>query len=249
MDDYTDEFFDRLHEGALHSAQVIVPLVQRLVEPTSVVDVGCALGTWLSVFRTLGVHDVVGVDGAYVNRAALDIPGECFHPADIGYPLHLGRRFDLAMSLEVAEHLPESAAEGFIDSLTALAPVILFSAAIPNQGGTNHLNEQWPEYWAERFGARGYLPVDCVRPMIWGHYPEVEWWYIQNTLVFATESSLRTNARLGRAFTSSRGVQLSMVHPACYLTALRTAAARGASEANPTSARPPWVAVNSTSAR
>jgi hypothetical protein len=61
------------------------------------------------------------------------------------------RTFDLAICLEVAEHLPPEAAEGFIDSLTRLAPVVLFSAAITFQVGNQHLNGQWPDYWATLF--------------------------------------------------------------------------------------------------
>lgn len=73
------------------------------------------------------------------------------------------RNFDLAVSLQVAEHLPPSSAKGFIDSLAKLAPVVLFSAAIPLQAGAEHLNEQWPEYWAALFKTHDYLPIDCIR--------------------------------------------------------------------------------------
>ena len=63
---------------------------------------------------------------------------------DLAQPLQIDRRFDLALSLEVAEHLPPECGSEFVQTLTDLSSVILFSAAIPFQGGTDHLNEQWP---------------------------------------------------------------------------------------------------------
>ena len=102
---------------------------------------------------------------------------------DLAQPLQIDRRFDLALSLEVAEHLPPECGSEFVQTLTDLSSVILFSAAIPFQGGTDHLNEQWPEYWADRFDARGYVPIDCIRRRIWRN-EDVEWWYAQNLMFF-----------------------------------------------------------------
>lgn len=65
---YTSEFFDNIRNGSLRSAQVVVPIAIELARPKSVVDVGCGDGTWLSVFRHLGVNDTLGLDGDYVNR-------------------------------------------------------------------------------------------------------------------------------------------------------------------------------------
>ena len=123
------------------------------------------------------------------------------------------RTFDLAMSLEVAEHLPPKSAEGFIAGLTKLAPVVLFSAAIPFQGGTNHVNEQWPQYWADLFARHGFDAIDCIRSEVWDN-EEVEWWYAQNTILYANEAGLKAHPNL-RKFNSSIG--LSVVHPRQYL--------------------------------
>ena len=73
-------------------------------------------------------------------------------------------KYDLAISLEVAEHLSPSRSCGFIDDLTNLSDVVLFSAAIPMQGGTNHINEQPISYWANLFLERGFVPISCIRP-------------------------------------------------------------------------------------
>jgi hypothetical protein len=160
---YTNVFFDTIRGGSRRSAQVVVPIVLQMLHPKSVVDVGRGDGTWLSVFRELGIRETVGLDGDYVDRRQLQIPQDQFEATDLSSPFGLPRTFDLAMSLEVAEHLPPQSAEGFVDCVTQLAPLVLFSAAIPRQGGTQHLNEQWPEYWAALFRARDYLPIDCIR--------------------------------------------------------------------------------------
>ena len=186
---YTPAFFDMLHDGAMSSARVIVPIVIELVKPRSVVDVGCGTGAWLSVLMENGVADVVGVDGSYIDRARLVIPSESFVTHDLSKPLELDRRFDLALSLEVAEHLPRASAPRFIATLVGLAPIVLFSAAIPGQGGTDHVNERWPDYWASLFAEHGFTPVDAIRPRIWTN-AEVEPWYAQNILMFASRDAL-----------------------------------------------------------
>ena len=113
----------------------MVPLVLQLLPVRSVVDVGCGDGSWLVVFRKLGVKEILGIDGEYVDPGLLQIPQDCFQAFDLAKPFSLGRVFDLAVSLEVAEHLPAECAPGFVECLTRLAPSVLFSAAIPFQGG------------------------------------------------------------------------------------------------------------------
>ena len=95
----------------------------------------------------------------------------------------LSKPFELAQSLEVAEHLDHIFAANFVQLLTSLADVVLFSAAIPYQGGVCHINEQPPAYWAELFAKQGYVCLDFLRPSIWSD-ESVLWWYRQNLLVF-----------------------------------------------------------------
>lgn len=216
---YGKTFFGQVQEGSLSSAEVAIPLLMALVNVQSAIDVGCGVGTWLKVLMAHGVSDVLGIDGDYVDRKALHIPSDRFLPLDICQPFAFKRRFDVALSLEVAEHLPAEFAEGFIDSLVRLAPVILFSAAIPFQNGTHHANEQWPEYWASIFKRHGYIPLDCMRSHLWKD-PRVEWWYAQNILVYANEEGLSKNPRLAICREGRSQSQLSLVHPTKYLTAV-----------------------------
>ncbi|MER3452772.1 MAG: hypothetical protein C4321_03245, partial [Chloroflexota bacterium] len=153
---YDRAFFEELADATCASADAVAPLLVDLVRPASVLDVGCGTGTWLAAFRRLGIEDVFGIDGGEITPSMLEIPAACFARADLSRPFDLGRRFDLALCLEVGEHLPAGAADALVGSLTAHAPVVAFSAAIPFQGGAGHVNEQWPGWWAARFAERGF---------------------------------------------------------------------------------------------
>jgi SAM-dependent methyltransferase len=187
-----------------------------MIRPRHVIDVGCGFGTWLSVFREHDIDDVFGVDGDYVDKSKLEIPEDRYLSFDLRKPLRMNRQFDMVLSLEVAEHLPEECAETFVDSLTRLGPAILFSAAVPFQGGTHHVNEQWPEYWVRYFQEKGYVAIDCLRRKIWQN-DDVAWWYAQNILVFATRKHLEEQPLLKKEYEFTGTSQLSIVHPKRYL--------------------------------
>lgn len=216
--DYSKKYYQRIQEGSRRSAREVLPLVLELINPHSAIDVGCGLGTWLAILRSLGVEDVIGIDAHSVDKELLEIPPEQFHTFDLTKKLQLNRTFDLVISMEVAEHLPCESAETFVESLTLLGPVVLFSAAIPHQGGEHHVNEQWPDYWAGLFAARGFVVIDCLRKKLWQNR-NVEWWYAQNILLFARRDYLESHPRLREALDSSAAGQLSVVHPSCYLAA------------------------------
>jgi SAM-dependent methyltransferase len=170
------------HTEAIHNLSApreIVPLVMTQVRPTSVLDVGCGTGTWLKVFEENGVADYCGVDGLHLDMAMLKIPADRFMAFDLTKPFSLKQKFDLVVSLEVAEHLDEAHADMHVQTLVNHGASILFSAAIPGQGGQNHLNEQWPGYWQQKFAMHGFYFHDVLRPRIWNN-DKVEWWYRQN---------------------------------------------------------------------
>jgi len=214
---YNDDFFTAHEESTRVSAREAVPVILEHVRAASVVDVGCGMGIWLAEFKTRGVTDYLGIDGDYVRRDRLAIDPSRFHSRDLSQPFDVGRRFDLAVSLEVAEHLPEKSADSFVASLTALAPVVLFSAAIPFQGGTGHVNEQWPEYWHEKFAHRGYVIVDCLRALLWKS-PTIMPWYPQNMFFFVDCKCLGEYPLLAAEFKRvGPKPPLARVHPNIYL--------------------------------
>jgi 2-polyprenyl-3-methyl-5-hydroxy-6-metoxy-1,4-benzoquinol methylase len=211
---YDGEFFVGQKDLSYQSARQVIPIVQQFVPVGSVCDVGCGVGTWLRAFDEAGVQDILGIDGHYVDKNLLEIPSSVFHEADLRQPLRLDRSFDLAMSIEVAEHLPENRSISFVEDLTRLAPVVLFSAAIPRQGGTAHINEQWQSYWAALFARCGFATCDVLRPIIWDN-ADIARWYRQNILLFCRRDFLPEVPRLKSG--PDNTLPLSVVHPQQYL--------------------------------
>lgn len=207
---YDTAFFEDHAGGSYRSAAVIVPLVNKLVRPSSVLDVGCGVGTWLSEWASQGVSDLLGLDGDYVDRTAIRIPSTSFRPVDLQSPFSLDRKFDLVESLEVAEHLEDSCADAFVQSLASHADTVLFSAAIPGQGGAHHVNEQWPSYWTAKFSQVGLRVFDVIRPIIWMD-SRVDIWYRQNILLFSRSADFELN-----------GTPIDVVHPG-YWEAIKNA--------------------------
>ncbi|MEO5976550.1 MAG: methyltransferase domain-containing protein [Chryseolinea sp.] len=197
-----EEFY--IHDETVHNksaARIILPLLFSTAIPHSVLDVGCGLGTWLSVCEELGIADYFGVDGDYVDKQKLTIPIQKFAAVELRKEFDRARKFDLVICLEVAEHLPESSSDILVRNLIRHGDRLLFSAAIPGQGGQYHLNEQWPEYWERRFNQHGYYFHDTIRPLIWAN-EEIEWWYRQNIFVVSKEAPTRIPYN-----------SLSVVHP------------------------------------
>lgn len=222
MAKYKDEFFRDRHARTAYAAETVLGILQpALPALQSAVDIGCGVGTWLSVLQRQGVREVRGVDGHWVDVANLVIPAESFSHHDLQADLDLGRRYDLAISLEVAEHLPPARAPGFVAWLTGLSDVVLFSAATPRQGGRNHFNEQWQDYWAALFANRDYVPLDFIRTRIWNDR-KIATWYRQNLLVYVRRSRV-ADLRLPDTLPGP----LSIIHPEVFIAKLDRAATFG----------------------
>ena len=214
---YQAYFYDKRFAQTVDAARRILDLVlPRLPPVRSALDVGCGVGAWLAVLREKGVADVAGIDGAWIDEKLLRIPADKFRRADLSAPLNLERRYDLAICLEVAEHLPPERADGFVAELTGAADFVLFSAAIPFQGGYGHVNEQWQSYWTERFARRGYAVRDWVRPRLWTD-GRISGWYRQNLLLYVAETRL-TELRSPADGSADPAWPLDLVHPDEYLS-------------------------------
>ena len=213
---YSDIWYKNLIASSIQSAREIVPYLLELVKPKSVIDVGCGLGAWLYVFQEHGVSAIMGIDGDWVDKKMLIIQQDQFLSSNFNNLIELDKKFDLVVCLEVGEHLPESSARKFVKSLTTLGNVIFFSAAIPFQGGTNHINEQWPEYWVKLFRDRDYLVIDCFRKKFWNN-EKIRYFYRQNCFIFVKRDHLNTNKLLKEEHENSNKLMLSIVHPIMYL--------------------------------
>jgi len=212
---YDPDFYAYINKGAEASAERVVSAVLEHLSISSVADFGCGQGAWLAVWKRKGISTVLGVDGDYVNRDALRITREEFAAADLTAPIDLERRFDLVQCLEVAEHLPAAAADSLVNSLTAHAPMVLFSAAPPGQGGENHINEQPYAYWRDRFTRKGFVPLDLVRPQV-RNRQDVEPWYRYNTLLYVERKYLDTLPESVRRLRISDNAPIPDVSPLWY---------------------------------
>jgi SAM-dependent methyltransferase len=200
------------------SAEKILNLLFETYRPNSILDVGCGLGIWLSTAKNLGVADIYGIEGPWLNPEQLQIESEFVTIQDLEQPIHINRSFDLVICLEVAEHLPKNAAKTFIASLVSHGDIILFSAAIPYQGGHNHINEQFLSYWAALFATHNFIPLDFLRKQIWDD-SSIHWWFRQNILLFVRQEVAIKNASLARYIDSVK--PLSIVHPDVYISRLQ----------------------------
>ena len=211
---YDVSYYDGMIDGSRHSARAVVPLVLELFpDLSSVVDFGCGPGAWLAEFAAAGVTRILGFDSGAGVGERLQIPAESFRAADLAGPIDDIGRHDLALSLETIEHLPADCGERLIARLCDAAPRILFSAALPEQRGQNHVNERWLSFWTEQFAARGFRPVDVLRPRIWRN-EQIDWWYRQNLLLFLDGSIEIDPTRVHGTgdFTAS-----DLVHPDCFI--------------------------------
>ena len=212
---YNDIYYRYITRGSLRSARILLPLVSRYFLVRSVVDFGAGQGAWLRAWQDLGTNDVTALDGEYVDRDALLIPADRFVAADLTKPVRLNRTFDLVQSLEVAEHLPASAAATFIDNLVAHGNVILFSAAAPGQGGEHHVNERPYSSWRDLFHERHYTALDMLRPVV-ARDVRVEPWYRYNSFVFVHDDLLPLLPSELRRTQIAPGEHIADVSPTLY---------------------------------
>jgi len=211
---YDKKFFDSQSVNSVRSARRILPVVLGALKPRSLLDVGCGKGGWLNTARASGVEDIFGVDGAWAREGGLLIEPERFLAHDLSRPFDLERRFDMAMTIEVAEHLGAASADVFVDNLARHSGVVLFSAALPGQGGRRHVNEQPLGFWVEKFAERRYVFLDLLRPYFWAD-AEIGACYRQNLVLFAQDHCAATvrQALAARTGEPSFSGIVDFVHP------------------------------------
>lgn len=214
---YDENFYKNQIAGSYRSAKIYVAFLTSIFKFRSVVDVGCGRGTWLKAFKDNGAEYLVGFDGSWNNQINMIDQSIKFIAIDLNKTIEKPEfEFELAMSLEVAEHLEEQSARTFVKSLTTLSNVVMFGAAFTKQGGTNHINEQPHTYWAKIFNDYNYVPYDIFRPVFWGN-SDIELWYQQNTFLYVKRGA-ELNLILNEAgFQPMKNIAfMDCVHPDLY---------------------------------
>ena len=210
---YNATFYSQHFEGMTRSAKEVLDLLYKLYQPASVIDVGCGRGAWLAVAESLGSTKLKGIDGHWVKKEDLISSNIDFGPVDFEKAIpEIGEKYELCISLEVAEHISEGNARQYIDTLCKASDIVLFSAAITHQGGAHHVNEQWQSYWIDLFNSNGYECFDLFRATLWNN-KSVEWWYRQNIFLFVHPRNRFLNLEVLRA---SQKPVMDVAHPLNY---------------------------------
>jgi 2-polyprenyl-3-methyl-5-hydroxy-6-metoxy-1,4-benzoquinol methylase len=186
---YSDQYYrETVESPAVMSAGMICGSVMETFAPRSMIDVGCGTGALLRAFNENGVK-VKGLEYseaglAYCRQRGLDVLKFDLERDN----LPENARYDVAVSLEVAEHLPERIADKYVGLLARLSNVVVFTAAPPGQGGQDHVNEQPPAYWLAKFAAHNFH-LDSELTSSWKNQwrasGAVASWYYDNLLVLA----------------------------------------------------------------
>jgi hypothetical protein len=197
--------------------KAIMQIILPIYKPNSIIDLGCGSGSWLhTISKEYKISEFLGVDGHWIDENELLIPQTNFNTHNLQDVYTPNRKFDMAISMEVAEHLNEEYADNFVTSLVNSSDLILFSAAIPSQGGTNHFNERKQSYWKYIFSKKGYECIDLIRPQIW-NLDGVRTDYKQNSLLYIKKILLEDpNSPLSKFIDLENKNIIDIVHPELF---------------------------------
>ena len=213
---YDDLFYENhgneSYESALHYGEIL----SRYYQPSKIVDVGCGRGAWLKAFKQHGATTLVGIDGKWNNQSLMIDESISFQPYDLDQDIIVNDCYDLAICVEVAEHLEKSAGYNLIKLLTTVSPVIIFGAAFIRQGGQGHINEDEHSNWANLFDVFDFAVFDLFRQELWGK-ESVNWWYQQNTFLYVNRQHyLYTELKNNGIHPVSNTWFLNCIHPYLY---------------------------------
>lgn len=150
-------YLKTLREDRQRSYKLLAKLIQEEFQPASIVDFGCGAGWVLHYCKLNGIGDIVGCEpNKNVKSVASESISSNILQMSLTDDLDLGRQFDLAVSLEVAEHIPFEYSSQVIQNICRHSKNVLFSAAYPGQGGVGHVNEQKFEFWERIFNSLGF---------------------------------------------------------------------------------------------
>lgn len=199
---YSRKFYSSVDDRAGATAEEVFKVINMYLRTESILDVGCGSGAWLEAGFKLGVKRATGVDLWSSIEVVENNPNLKPNIADNTLKL-IVRDFvedsttefiksDLAMCLEVVEHLPEHVGRNLVQRLTESANFIVFSGAQPGQGGTYHINEQPLTYWVEEFKKYGFNVYDPFRLTL-QNQSNLPRFYALNTLLFVNQNAIESS--------------------------------------------------------
>ena len=213
-DRYSQGFYDDILSGSLASARRVLSAIAQQAPFSSVFDYGCGQGAWLKAAQENGATTTAGIEGNWLKGVDTLVDKSLVEFGDLEQvtPTATGP-FDLIVCMEVLEHLSDQAGRRAVQWMAANGKQVLLSAAIPGQGGNNHINKRWQSYWVARFAEHGRAVPLMPRHIFW-HDDDVEVWYRQNMLLFSA----------GKGQDSPpEPAQLDVVHPVLFDEKVRRA--------------------------
>ena len=175
INEYSDQFYESVTNRAEYSSRIIFSLLKNALHPKTFVDVGSGDGVWsLSALEHFESINHVEAWDLLAEKTYLDIAKKRFPSKNIiskridfessDYGVEMV--YDLAVCLETFEHLSPSACEKLSLFFSSHTRILIFSGAVPGQGGTNHINEQPFKTWQRNLLDFGFFPLDFIRPNI-----------------------------------------------------------------------------------
>lgn len=205
---YDKAYYKRHEKGSYQSALILLNYLKDFLKINSIIDFGCGMGTWGKAAKDIGITNYIGVDQHYYNDKYMVIEKNSYIQHDLRNKFFVQRSFDLAISVEVAEHIDSVYENTFIENICNSSDIILFSAALPEQGGTGHINERPCSYWNSKFDALGYVLIDCIRPFFWNN-KNIEIWYRNNCTLYIKKEKFDTI----KSYIPQSSFPIDIIHP------------------------------------
>jgi SAM-dependent methyltransferase len=183
---YDKYYYERVVEPEIiRSAPIIAESLVRDFNPQSVIDIGCGTGTLLLELKKRGVN-TLGLEYSQAGLENCRVKGLSVQHFNIESGKAIAEKADLAISTEVAEHLPAKCADKYVDILTSISNTVIVTAATPGQGGLDHVNEQPNEYWIGKFSQRDFQYQKEFTMQLRKEWQEKNTtdWYYSNVMVF-----------------------------------------------------------------
>jgi hypothetical protein len=182
--------FENTSNSLVSAKYIIDEIFQYFESSTSFIDYGCGLGAWASVFESKGIQKFKCFDHPTLPKEKLLIQNkENFFPMDLEYELPEISKVDFCICIEVLEHFSDTKGRDIINFLTSSSDLILFSAAIPNQKGVGHINEQRHNYWHNIFQSKGFMFYDGFKSELFKHENEIKFFHLQNMFIYYNDSN------------------------------------------------------------
>ncbi len=165
-EDYSGTYYDDAHLGGYDNYSwdneewrtFFLSLADRvvgIVNPRSVLDVGCARGLFVQALAATGLQaSGIDISEHAIATAHVDVRDR-LRVASATEPL--GGPYDLVACIEVLEHMSPVDAQRAIDNIAAATDLVLFSSSPTDHDEPTHINTRPAEQWAAWFAERGFF--------------------------------------------------------------------------------------------